>query len=182
MKIIYQGKTKTGKAIIVRCPQLGDEKEMCKYINDLSKEKTFVRFQGEEVLFKDEINYLNSQLKKIEAKKAVTLLIFAGDKLIAIADVNMQDKTEKHLGALAISVAKDFRGEGIGKLLIELLLKEAEKELADLKIVTLDVYQANIIAQNLYKEVGFIKYGLLPNGVARNNTFEDRILMYKNIG
>lgn len=182
MKIVYQGKTKNGLDIIIRYLKEGDEKEMCKYINDLSREKTFVRFQGEEILLKDEIDYLNSQLKKVEAKKAITLLVFADNKLIAIADINMLDKTEKHLGALAISVAKDFRGEGIGKLLMELLLKEAEKELPGLKIVTLDVYQANSIAQNLYKEVGFIKYGMLPNGVTRNNTFEDRILMYKNIG
>jgi ribosomal-protein-alanine N-acetyltransferase len=181
MKIIYQGKTKKGLDIVIRYPKEGDEKLMCKYINDLSQEKTFVRFQGEEILLKDEINYLNSQLKKIEAKKMITLLVFAGNDLIAIADINMLDKTEKHLGALAISVAKDFRGEGIGKFLMELLLREAEKELVDLKIVTLEVYQANVIAQNLYKEFGFIKYGMLPNGVIRNNAFEDRILMYKNL-
>ena len=181
MKIIYQGKTKNGLDIIIRYPQLGDEQEMCRYINDLSKEKTFVRFQGEEILFKDEINYLKSQLGKIEAKKAITLLVFTGNKLIAISDINMLDKTEKHLGLFAISVAKDFRGEGIGKLLIESVLKEAEKEISDLKIVTLDIYQGNLIAQNLYKESGFIKYGMLPNGVIRNNILEDRILMYKNV-
>jgi ribosomal protein S18 acetylase RimI-like enzyme len=181
MKIVYQGKTKKGLDVTVRYPQIGDEKEMCRYINDLSKEKTFVRFQGEEILLKDEVNYLNSQLKKIEAKKAITLLVFEGDNLIAIADINMMDKTEKHLGMFAISVAKDFRGEGIGKLLMEVLLKEAKQEIADLKIVTLEVYQMNSIAQNLYKEMGFIEYGMLPNGVIRNNTLEDRILMYKNI-
>jgi ribosomal protein S18 acetylase RimI-like enzyme len=181
MKIVYQGKTKKGLDIIIRYPQNGDEKEMCQYINDLSKEKTFVRFQGEEILLKDEVSYLNSQLKKIEAKKAITLLVFGSDKLIAIADINMMDKTEKHIGMLSISVAKDFRGEGTGKLLMEILLKEAKQEIADLKIVTLEVYQMNSIAQNLYKEMSFIEYGMLPNGVIRNNTLENRILMYKNI-
>jgi ribosomal protein S18 acetylase RimI-like enzyme len=181
MKIIHRGKTKTGKEIIVRYPQPGDEQEMCRYINELSREKTFVRFQGEEVLLKDELEYLNAQLRKVEAKKAITLLVFTDNKLIAISDINMLDKTEKHLGLFAISVAKDFRGEGIGKLLIELIIKEAQKEIADLKIVTLDVYQKNSIAQNLYTESGFVKYGILPNGVIRNDLLEDRILMYKNV-
>jgi RimJ/RimL family protein N-acetyltransferase len=181
MKIVYQGKTKTGKEIIVRYLQLGDQQEMCRYINELSQEKTFVRFQGEEVLIKDELEYLNAQLRKVEAKKAITLLVFMGNKLIAISDINMLDKTEKHLGLFAISVAKDFRGEGIGKLLIKLVVKEAQKEISDLHIVTLDVYQGNSIAQDLYKESGFVKYGILPNGVIRNNVFEDRILMYKNV-
>jgi RimJ/RimL family protein N-acetyltransferase len=182
MKIVYQGKTKNGLDILIRYPQVGDEQEMCRYINELSQEKTFVRFQGETISLENEANYLESQLKRIEAKTAITLFVFENNKLIAISDINMLDKTEKHLGVLAISVAKDFRGQGIGKLLMELLLKEAQKEIADLKIVTLDVYQANVVAQNLYKEAGFVEYGRLPNGVTRSNIFEDRILMYKNVG
>ena len=181
MRIVYQGKTAKGLDIIVRYPQLGDETEMCRYINELSQEKTYVRFQGEEISLENETNYLSEQLKRIEARTATTLFVFKGDRLIAIADVNMLDKTEKHLGVLAISVAKDYRGDGIGTLLMQSLLKEALKALPELKIVTLDVYQANVVAQKLYKDAGFAEYGKLPNGVSRSNAFEDRILMYKNI-
>ena len=181
MKVNYQGKTKKGLDIIVRYPKEGDEQEMCRYINELSLEKTFVRFQGEVISLENEANYLSIQLKRIKDKKAISLFVFHDNKIIAIADINMLDKTEKHLGVLAISVAKDFRGDGIGTLLMELLLKEAKQEIADLKIATLDVYKANTVAQILYKQAGFVEYGILPSGVSRNNTFEDRILMYKNI-
>jgi len=181
MKIVYQGKTKKGLEILIRYPQFGDEQEMCRYINELSKEKTFVRFQGEETSLKDETDYLDSQLKKIEEKKAITLLGFNGNKLIAISGINMMDKTERHIGVLAISVAKDFRGKGAGELLTEVILKEAEKEITNLKIVTLEVYEANSVAQKLYQETGFVQYGRLPNGIMRNEAFEDAIFMYKNI-
>ena len=181
MRIVYQGKTKKGLDITIRYPQLGDQQEMCRYINELSQEKTFVRFQGETISLENEADYLSEQLKRIEDKKAITLFVLCDDKIIAIADINMLDKTEKHLGILGISVAKEFRGDGIGTLILELLLKEAEREIAELRIVTLDVYQANTVAQILYKQAGFAEYGVLPNGVSRNNTFEDRILMYKNI-
>lgn len=181
MKIIYQGKTKTGKEIIVRYPEINDLDEMLKYINELSEEKTFVRFQGEEITFEDEAKYLKSQLQKIKNKKTVQLLVFNNKKLIGISGVDMRDKTEKHVGILGISIAKDFRGEGLGKLLMELILREAQKELPDLKIVTLEVYSTNDIAQKMYQNFGFIKYGILPNGITRGGKFEDAILMYKKI-
>lgn len=181
MRIVYQGKIKTGKEIIVRYPQIGDEKEMWRYINELSMEKTFVRFQGEEITLKDEIKYLKDQLKLIEQKNSVRLLVFFDSKLIGITEINMRDKTEKHVGILGISVAKDFRGEGLGKLLMELILKEAEKEMSDLKIVTLEVYSTNDIAKKMYEKFGFERYGLLPEGITRGGKFEDAILMYKNI-
>ena len=181
METVYTGKTKTGKKIIIRYPKKGDEKEMWEYINQLSREKTFVRFQGEEILFEDEENYLNSQLKRIEDKKSVTLLAFWGEELIAVSDINMMDKTEKHIGVFGISVAKDYRNEGLGKLLMEKVIDEAKKEMPQLKIVTLEVYAKNSIAKRIYEGFGFTQYGLLPNGIVRNDIFEDAILMYKNV-
>ncbi len=180
-KIVYSGKTKKGLEIVIRYPQKGDEKEMWRYINELSKEKTFVRFQGEEILFDEESKYLNAQLEKIADRKSVTLLVFCKNELVAISGINMMDKTEKHIGVFGISVAKEFRNEGIGKLLMDLLFEEARKNIPDLKIVTLEVYQKNSIAKRIYEGFGFKQYGLLPEGIMRDNAFEDAILMYKNI-
>jgi ribosomal protein S18 acetylase RimI-like enzyme len=181
MKIVYQGKTKTGKDIIIRYPQLGDEAELLNFINKLSDEKTFITYQGEHETLESEAKFLNSWLERIENKKSVVLLVFHGSLLIANALIGLQDKTRKHVGLLAISVAKDFRGDGIGKLLMDLLIKEAKKELFGLKIVTLEVYSTNSIAQSLYHKIGFVQYGALPKGISRLGTFEDAILMYKNI-
>jgi len=181
MQIIFKGKTKTGKEIVVRYPELGDEKEMLAYINKLSKEKTFIRLQGEELTLVDETKYLKSQLEKIKNNKTVQLLVFNNKKLVGISGIDMKDKTEKHLGVLGISIAKDFRSDGLGKLLMELILKEAENTILELKIVTLEVYSTNNVARNLYKKFEFKEYGNLPNGVTRRNKFEDAIFMYKNI-
>jgi ribosomal protein S18 acetylase RimI-like enzyme len=181
MKIVYQGKTKTGKEIIIRYPEIGDELKLWEYINKLSKEKTFVRLQGEEVSKEDEAKYLNNLLLKIKEHQCVHLLVFCGDELISASGIEMRDKTEKHLGIFGIAILNGFRGEGLGKLLMDLILKEAEKEISDLKIVTLEVYSTNSIAQSLYQKMGFVQYGLLPKGISRAGTFEDAILMYKNI-
>lgn len=181
MKIVYQGKTKTEKEIVVRYSQEKDLIELLRFINELSKEKTFIRYQGEQETLDSEAKYLNTRLEAIKNKKAVHLLVFHDNKLIAASDIHMMDKTEKHVGGLAISVSKDYRGEGIGKLLMGLILKEAEKEIPELKIVTLEVYSTNDIAIEMYKKFGFVEYGRLPNGITRRGKFEDAILMSKSI-
>ena len=181
MRTVYQETTKKGKDILVRYPEIGDMEEMLKFINELSKEKTFIRYQGEEETPESETKYLKSILEAIKNKKAVHLLVFINNKLVAKSDINKMDKTEKHIGKLGISVKKDFRGEGLGKILIELILKEAKEKIPGIKIVTLEVFSTNDIARNLYKKYGFIEYGMLPNGISRGEKFEDTVLMYKNI-
>lgn len=181
MKIIYQGKTKTNKDITVRYPEMNDLNELLDYINTLSDEKTFIRYQGEHETLDSEKAYLEKRLKDIEDKKSVNLLVTCDNKIIGISDINMHDKTERHIGLFGISISKEFRGEGIGTLLMDLVLKEAEKELNGLEIIILEVFSSNSIARKIYLKMGFIEYGILPEGIFRDNSFEDTILMYKNM-
>jgi len=179
--IIYQGKTKTGKKIVVRYPEMGDLEEMLVFINNLSDEKTFVRYQGEHETVESEKKYLEGRLEAIKDKKAVHLLVFCKNKLIGASDIHMMDKTEKHIGVLGISIAKNFRGEGVGKILMNLVEEEAKKKLPDLKMITLGVNSPNTVARDMYKKIGFVEYGILPNGIIRGEKFENAVLMYKNI-
>lgn len=180
MEIVFQGKTKKGTEIFVRYPEAGDVEEMLQYINELSKEKTFIRYQGEQETLESESKWLEERLNQIKNKKAVHLLAFYNDKLVGATEIHMMDKTEKHIGILGISISKDFRGNGLGKLLVELILKEAKRKILAIKIVTLQVYSTNDIAKNLYEKIGFVDYGLLPNGIIRGEKLEDTVLMYKN--
>lgn len=181
MKVVYQGKTKTGKDILVRYPDIRDLEKLLKYINELSDERIFIRYQGEHETLESEKKWLKRRLTEVEDKKTVHLLVFSGDTLVGASEIHMMDKTERHIGVFGITIAKSFRGEGIGKLLMDLIIKEAKKELIELRIITLEVFSANEMAKNLYKKIGFMDYGLLPDGVFRNNTYENVNLMYKKI-
>lgn len=181
MKIVYQGKTKTGKEIVIRYPDVNDVIEMTRYINELSKEKTFITFQGEEITFEAEKKYVGGFLKKIKEKKAIKLLVIHNSKIIGISEVSMGERTAKHIGIFGITIAKEFRNEGIGRLLMEKVFEQAEKEMPSLKIVILEVFAKNSIAKRVYERFGFIEYGKLPNGITRGGKFEDAILMYKNV-
>lgn len=167
------------KEIIIRYPKKDDVQAMWEYINTLSKERTFIRYQGERVSLEEEIKYLNSQLEKISQKHAVLLLVFCEGKLIGISGIDMKDKIEKHIGVLGISIAKGFRGAGIGSKLMELVIEEAEKNLTGLEIITLGVFSNNDLAKKMYQKFGFVEYGSLPNGVRLENGYTDHIYMYK---
>lgn len=178
--IVYTNKTKSSKTITFRYPTIKDAEILKEYINTLSLEKTFITFQGEQVSLEDEKKYLESELDKIKNNKCVCLLAFIENKLVANSHVDLKDKTSAHVGVFGISVAQEFRGEGIGELLMKNILTEAQK-LDDLKIIILQVYSPNTIAQSLYKKMGFQEYGRLPEGIKFRGEFVDEISMYKKI-
>ena len=179
--IVYAGKTSKEREIIIRYPTLSDAPEMWRYINELSQEKTFVRFQGEEISLEYETKFLNGGLEKIKNKRAVQLLVFSSNTLIGISAIDLKDKSESHEGVFGLSVAKDFRGEGIGKLLMKLTIDEAVNKLSDLRIITLGVFGDNDLAYTLYEKLGFKEFGRLPGGSKHRDKYVDHIYMYKEV-
>jgi|WetSurMetagenome_2_1015567.scaffolds.fasta_scaffold00353_22 ribosomal protein S18 acetylase RimI-like enzyme len=180
-KIVFEGLSKKGNKIIIGYPMKNDAQIFCDYINALSKEKTFVRFQGEEIKLEDETKYLNTQLERIIKRQTVELLAFCNNVLIGISSIDMKDKTESHEGVLGISIAKEYRGEGIGKIFMQLIIKEAEKNMPQLRIITLGVFGNNPLAISMYEKLGFKEYGRLPKGSLHKNNYVDHIYMYKNV-
>ncbi len=178
-QIVFKGKSQKGKQIEIRYPNSEDEESMRQYINELSKERTFIRFQDEEVSKQEEEEYLNSQLDRITKKLTVQLLVFCEGKLVGISGIDMKDKIEKHLGLFGITINKDFRGEGIGSMLMKLVIEEAAKNLHTLEIIILAVYGENDLAKEMYKNFGFLEYGRLPKGIKRDDGYSDHIFMYK---
>ncbi len=181
MKIIYEGKTKKGKGFLIRYPEKDDALEMHKYINELSSEKTFIFLQGENITLDDEDKYLKEQLEGITKKQSIELIAEAGSKIIGVSSIHLGEGATNHEGTFGISLIKEYRNEGIGKILIGLTIKEAKKILPNFKIITLAVFENNNIAIKLYKNFGFIEYGKLPKGILYKGRYIDHIFMYKNV-
>ena len=180
-KVVFEGLSSKGNKITVRYPARSDAEQMRDYINTLSKEQTFIRFQGEKVSLGDETKFLNNQLRRIVKKTTVMLLVFCNNKLIGISSIDMKDKTESHEGVFGISIINEFRGEGIGTILMRLVLEEAERNIPQLRIVTLGIFDGNVKAKSMYEKFGFKEYGRLPKGVLHKGKYIDHIYMYKNI-
>jgi len=181
-QVIFSGKTKDDREYIVRYPNRNDAQLMTDYINVLSKERTYIRFQGEEMKLADEQKFLEDQLQRIEEGLSVMLFIVCDGRIAGISSVDMKDKIESHVAGFGISLLQELRGAGIGRIFMDLILKEAEKKLKMLRIITLSVLEGNTRAQSLYNKFGFQIYGSLPGGVFYKESFIDHIFMYKKIG
>ncbi|MEX2028448.1 MAG: GNAT family N-acetyltransferase [Candidatus Curtissbacteria bacterium] len=179
VKIISESKSKNGTQVTLRYPTKDDTQVMCDYINSLSDERTYISFQGEHMTLEEEQQYLNNLLEKFKEHKCLQILAFVQDKLIGTTSIDMGERTSSHIGNFGISVAKDFRGQGIGKLLMQTALDEAVKEIPNLQIVTLGVFSNNDLAKKMYEDFGFVEYGRLPQGVKLEAESTDHVHMYK---
>ncbi len=178
-KVVFQGKSEKGKEIVIRYPKKLDLNAMWEYINAISKERTFISYQGEEVSIEEEEKFLNTQLESISKNVAILLLATSGGKVIGICGIDAKTRIEKHLGVFGISIAKEFRGEGIGSQLMQLVISEAEKNIPQLEIIILGVFSNNDLAKKMYENFGFKEYGILPKGIKRDSGYSNHIFMYK---
>lgn len=179
--IIFEGKSKKGRSLLIRVPTIVDIPALRDYINEISKEQTFITLQGEQLTLREETKQMNIKMDKVIKNEAVMLLVLFGNKIIGIGDITMQERTSSHVGVFGLTIAKNFRNEGIGRLLMELVLKEAIKNIKQLRIVTLGIFEGNSIAREMYKKFGFIVSGRMPEGIKYKNKFIDHIFMYKKI-
>lgn len=181
MKIVYKGITKSGQKLVIRYPESQDLLQVWHYINRISKEKTYITFQGEKISKKNETQWLDSKIKQIRQKKCVALFVFVDNKFCGSSEITLKERVQKHIGSFGITLASETRGQGIGKLLMSLVISEAQTKLPGLKIIVLDCFTNNEVALNLYKSLGFIEYGRLPQGLNHRGSFVDEVSMYKMV-
>ena len=167
--------------VVIRYPRSGDAPALLEYINALSREQTFILFQGEQLTLEQEEAWLQARLAEIESGTNVTLAAMHGDRVIGTTGVALKPMAERHVGVFGISIARDMRGQGIGSHLLETVIAEAERRLDGMRIIELGVFANNDVAYRLYKEHGFIEYGRMPGGILHRGEYVDHIYMYREV-
>jgi ribosomal-protein-alanine N-acetyltransferase len=106
---------------------------------------------------------------------AVYFCALADEKAVGYAGM-WQVCDEGHITNIAVH--PEFRRSGVGSMLMEALLEEADKR--SLTALTLEVRKSNHSALTLYRKYGFAEGGLRKAYYADNN--EDAIIMWKRLG
>lgn len=107
-----------------------------------------------------------------ENKLAIYFVAKDGEKIVGYAGM-WHVVTEGQITNVA--VLEEYRGQKVGSLLMEALIKTAEEK--EMIGITLEVKISNYPAQKLYS-----KYGFKPEGFRKNyykDTNEDAIVMWK---
>lgn len=176
---------KSGLQASIRYVAPGDAQLLTPFINAISQENAFIRFSGEKLTLEEETIYINSEIEAVEMGDAVKLFCLIDGELAGVCDVHRNiafAQRKLHIGVFGLIVAKKFRGQGIGKKLMQTCLTEAQQRIDGLRMIQLELFAPNTPALTLYRQLGFHEVGRVPGALQHNGQYVDEVVMVKEVG
>jgi RimJ/RimL family protein N-acetyltransferase len=174
-------KTKSGKEITLTTLQPGEGAALLECVKRIMATSEHLLTTAEEFSYtaeqEDDLlrSFLDHPDKVIIAPKI-------NGRIIGMMDFKPgARKKNSHQGELGMSVHPNFRGEGIGRHMLETLINWALKN-PRIETLRLRVFSKNKNAHQLYKSCGFIEEGRELQGVKLSDgTYDDIICMARNV-
>ena len=170
-----------GKEIEIRGlleKDLKKAKKFQDFINSLVEENAKILINTKKTL-KQEQEWLKSVLEGVKKRKKVFLFAKHNNKVVGTTGIELGEERKKHVGDFGIAIIKGYRGIGLGKYMIQEILRQA-KELKPIpKCIRLGVYPNNKPALALYKKSGFKKVAVIPKQITFGKKMIDEIIMVR---
>ncbi|QQZ07647.1 GNAT family N-acetyltransferase [Heyndrickxia vini] len=170
---------KNNNQVSLRTGHLDDAESILTIQKEVVSENEFMISVLEE--FDETTEQQRNWIRKILENERETIIVaeIEGEVIGLIVFRSKNTKRLAHTGYFTTMIKKDFRDMGIGKLLINKLLKWAQQN-PYIEKVSLGVLSTNQRAIALYKSVGFIEEGRKIKEVKfSKDLYVDDILMYK---
>lgn len=154
---------RNGITIIIDKVQVTDAAELVEYMQKVTNETSnLLREPGE---FKMTVEQEEDFIKNMEQSNDHVMFITKHDgMIISAAGFHGSSLNRiKHRGNVGISILKAYHHMGIGTILMNKMIEEA-KIMGKTKL-DLEVREDNPNAIKLYEKVGFVKEGLIRNGI-----------------
>jgi RimJ/RimL family protein N-acetyltransferase len=151
---------KDGTSVILRSPGESDAPLFIEYCKHIFSNSDYVITEPDE--YHADLSKQKEWIKNFEGKQGSISIIAEYDgKIIGNIDFNNKSHRRriKHRGDFGMGVIKDFRGKGIGKLLISELIGWARLPNNPVEKIELMVMSENEPAIHLYKSLGFQEEG-----------------------
>ncbi|OIO22903.1 hypothetical protein AUJ65_04885 [Candidatus Micrarchaeota archaeon CG1_02_51_15] len=123
---------------------------------------------------KKEREWFKNQLEKIKQGKAIDVIAQSNGKIIGKAEAKRGEMKNSDNVSLGIAILPEFRGAGLGRILLRELIARVKKEFKP-KNIWLSVVAPNKRACVLYKRLGFEENARLPNWFKHKGTYSDEI-------
>jgi len=169
--------TKQQDRVVIRPVRTGDLDSLLTFVNAFAKEHTYMMISGLIFTRAQEKIYLESACKAKRKHEKIHWIALAGRKIVASAEVRRQPARKNHVGVIGVAVAKQWRGRGIGKKLMQLLIDEAT--LLGLRLLILESFEENIGAIGLYEKMGFRIAGVVPGMFHYQSGYQGCVIMYR---
>lgn len=169
-------KLKNGNEVDIKEASKENAQHMINFYNIVGGETDFLSFGKNE--FKQNIREYEDFLVSTQMEQnSIILLATLNDEIISIASINSSQKNRiKHVGTLGIVISKQFSGLGLGRIMMNQLIQWAASN-GITKKISLVTREDNVIAIELYEQLGFEKEGLMKNDTLSNGVFHNAFLM-----
>jgi len=164
--------------IIVSLPPEEWQKYKIIRLEALQKEPTaFANTYDDEAKYEDK-KWIGILEKSKNRDTEIALFAKNGDKIIGFIGAFWVTKEKmKHVAHIyGTYVDSEYRGQGVGKILMEAVINEL-KSLPHIKKIKIEVNAQNTVAFNLYQKMGFKVIGKAEKELKVNGVFYDEILM-----
>ncbi len=166
---------KDGRKVTVRSFTRDDQGKIRKFLNELVKEGALISFDR----YVNPIEEREMARESLEKINRGDMVVWVGEhdtRIIARALAKRGEKREQDNVSLSLYVAKEFRGLGLGTILLRMLISESKKVFRPRNLY-LAAYSNNLPAISLYESEGFVKVGSLPGWSKYQNKYLDEIYM-----
>jgi RimJ/RimL family protein N-acetyltransferase len=172
---------KNGKPVVVRQAISEDTSAYLVYIDRVFQDDRFFGTTYEESKQWQTPEKIQERITKHQdPHHGFILIAVADDKMVGLADIARGEKLRtRHIGGIGISILSEYRGLGLGTVMMRSLIEWASND-AVLEKLTLGVYSDNPAAMQLYKKMNFQEEGRQSRQMkSADGSYKDLILMYR---
>jgi RimJ/RimL family protein N-acetyltransferase len=176
----------SGKKVTLRVIRWEDLDGLLSFINSLVKEKQGDSRSGlytgfdTKVTREEEAEWLAQSLVEIEGGEVINIIAEIGGKIIANGEVTRgRYKDTRHYGHMGLTMISRYRGQGIGRMIIETLVRESRR--AGLRTLDVEFLAENETARRAYQKGGFKQAGIIPRKIFRDGKYFDGLIMAREL-
>lgn len=170
-------KLKDDTDVTLHKPVVADAEALLVYLDAVRNETEFIAWGAGDTL--PTVEQERDWIAKMNADGCHQVMAEVDGAPVGMASVGPVSPfaRERHQLTLGISIRRAFWGRGLGRALMERVLRWARAQ-PHVRLVTLGVYGDNLRAQRLYASCGFIENGRVPGAIARaDGSFVDDVRM-----
>ena len=169
-----------GRTILLRHVEVSDAPKESEFVQGFVYDEEFVPLSEGEfnpTLAEEEQildNYIN---------RSNSLFLVAEFEGKVVGNINVdgnQRKILRHTAVFGMGMHKEWQGCGLGTALLKAAIDWAKNN-PELEILFLQVYADNVAGLVLYRKMGFVEHGRIPDFFKQNGRYHDEISMHLSV-